>query len=105
MRALYFIMIASTFLFSCDKEERREFTMIGAFEVTQVKQLTYMNGALSQEESYNDVGGMVFSNFAGNVNDKSSYFDVTHPDITIIAFQELNNNYEFSWDDERLSLI
>lgn len=109
MRTLFILMIASTFLFSCDKEERREFTMIGAYDVTQVKQLTYTNGALSQEEVYNDVGVMVFRNFAGNVDDKSSSFEVTNPDITIIAFQELNNNYEFSWDvswdDERLSLI
>lgn len=45
----------------------------------------------------------------GAINENNGSFEVTNPNITIIAFQELNNYYTFNWDttwdEERLSLV
>ncbi|GEM_PF-4735742 len=86
------------------------YKMAGAYEVTEVRQVYYTNGSKVNEDSFKNVGYMEFRYpQTGAINEDNGYFEVTNPNITIIAFQELNNNYTFNWDttwdDERLSLV
>lgn len=109
MRAIIILLVV-TLALSCNKEEKRMYKMAGAYEVSQVRQVVYTNGVKSSEDSYYDVGFMEFRYpQSGAVNEDNGLFEVTNPNITIIAFQELNNNYTFnwdmSWDEERLSLV
>lgn len=109
IRVILLITVALISL-SCDKEAKRLYKMAGVYNISEIKQLQYVNGVLTSEETYQNVG-ILDLEYPQTTTAVSFYGTLYIEDETvpIIAFQELGGKKVFSWDvsqdDKRMSLV
>lgn len=96
MRVLSFIFFIGIILYSCDKEELRMFEMSGYYNVEKIRQLTYVNGNLNQEEEDNDVGTILFKKADTKVESTFKYEISTTIDLK--AWDEIDEPGSLRWD-------
>jgi hypothetical protein len=110
-KGFIYVPIAMLLLLTgCNKEEKRRYSFAGVWEVTQIRQEVRVNGELTEEAEYSDVGFLEFRYpQSGAITEDNGAFWIENTTVPIIAFQELNNETIFSWhhdwDDHRLALI